>query len=158
MSTKINPIPKGFNTVTPYLIMQNAAAALEFYKKAFNAVEGMRMEQPDGKIGHAEFKIGNSYLMLADEFPDMNFVGPKTLGGSPVSLHLFVDNVDVSFQQAITAGAKEVKPVENQFYGDRLGMLQDPFGHNWTISTHVEDVPPEEIRRRMEAMYQTKSN
>ncbi|MES2217179.1 MAG: VOC family protein [Pseudomonadota bacterium] len=153
MTSKVNPIPAGYTTVTPYLVMQNAAEALEFYKKAFNAVENFRMPMPNGNIGHAELKIGNSMVMMADECPEMSFYGPKKFGGSPVSLHLYVDNVDEWFKRAITAGGKEIKPVADQFYGDRMGMLQDPFGHMWTLSTHVEDLTMEEITKRKDAMF-----
>ena len=147
----VSPIPEGYHSVTPYLILKNAAAAIEFYKKAFGAVELLRMAAPGGKIGHAEIKIGDSPVMLADEYPDMGFKGPESLGGTPVSLMIYVDDVDKIYQQAIAAGGKEVRPLQNQFYGDRSGTLTDPFGHVWTISTHVEDVPEEELAKRAEA-------
>ena len=147
----VSPIPEGYHSVTPYLVMKNAAAAIEFYKKAFGAVELLRMAAPGGKIGHAEIKIGDSPVMLADEYPDMGFKGPESLGGTPVSLMIYVDDVDKIYPQAITAGGKEVRPLQNQFYGDRSGTLTDPFGHVWTISTHVEDVPEEELAKRAEA-------
>ena len=147
----VSPIPEGYHSVTPYLVMKNAAAAIEFYKKAFGAVELLRMAAPGGKIGHAEIKIGDSPVMLADEYPDMGFKGPESLGGTPVSLMIYVDDVDKIYPQAIAAGGKEVRPLQNQFYGDRSGTLTDPFGHVWTISTHVEDVPEEELAKRAEA-------
>ena len=147
----VSPIPEGYHSVTPYLVMKNAAAAIEFYKEAFGAVELLRMAAPGGKIGHAEIKIGDSPVMLADEYPDMGFKGPESLGGTPVSLMIYVDDVDKIYPQAIAAGGKEVRPLQNQFYGDRSGTLTDPFGHVWTISTHVEDVPEEELAKRAEA-------
>ncbi len=147
----VSPIPEGYHSVTPYLVMKNAAAALEFYKKAFSAVELFRMPAPGGKIGHAEMKIGDSPVMLADEYPDMGFRGPESLGGTPVSLMIYVEDVDTIYPQAIAAGGKELRPLQNQFYGDRSGTLADPFGHVWTISTHVEDVTEEELAKRSEA-------
>jgi PhnB protein len=150
MPGTVKPIPKGYHSVTPYLVLNDAAGAIEFYKTAFGASEVMRMEAPGGRVGHAEITIGNSKIMLADEFPDMGARGPRALGGSPVSLHLYVEDVDATTRKAIAAGAKEVRPVKDQFYGDRLGTVEDPFGHVWHISTHVEDVPPDELRRRAE--------
>ena len=147
----VPPIPEGYHSVTPYLVMQNAAAALEFYKKAFGAVELFRMPASGGKIGHAEIKIGDSPVMLSDEYPDMGFKGPESLGGTPVSLMIYVEDVDTIYPQAIAAGGKELRPLQNQFYGDRSGMLADPFGHVWTISTHVEDVTEKELAKRSEA-------
>ena len=147
----VSPIPEGYHSVTPYLILKNAVAAIEFYKKAFGAVELLRMAAPGGKIGHAEIKIGDSPVMLADEFPDMGFKGPESLGGTPVSLMVYVDDVDKIYPQAIAAGGKEMRPLQNQFYGDRAGTLTDPFGHVWTVSTHVEDVSEEELAKRAEA-------
>jgi PhnB protein len=144
-------IPDGYHTATPYLIIKGAAAALDFYKQAFGATELFRMAGPDGRIGHAEIRIGDSQIMLADEVPGMGFLSPQTLGGSPISLMLYVPDVDKVFQQAVAAGATSQRPVQNQFYGDRSGTLKDPFGHVWTIGTHVEDVPPDELRRRAEA-------
>lgn len=145
-----NPIPAGYHSVTPYLIIKGAADAIDFYKRAFGATELMRMQGPDGKIGHAEIRIGDSLIMLADEYPDMGYRSPQSLGGAGVSLMVYVEKVDETFQRALAAGAKELHPIVNQFYGDRSGTLQDPFGHVWTVSTHVEDVAPEEMRRRSE--------
>lgn len=144
------PIPDGYHTVTPYLIVNGAARAIDFYKQAFGAVEMMRLAGQDGKIRHAEIKIGDSPIMLADEFPDMGFRGPQALGGSPVGMALYVEDVDVLFDQAIRAGGKVTRPLQDQLYGDRSGTLVDPFGHVWTITTHKEDLSPEEINRRFE--------
>jgi PhnB protein len=149
----VKPIPEGYHSVTPYLSIKGAAAAIDYYKQVFGATELFRMPGPDGKIGHAEIKIGNSPIMLADEFPEMEFVSPKTLGGSPVGLMIYVDDVDTMFTQAISAGAQEIKPLQNQFYGDRSGTLKDPFGHVWTVATHIEDVPPEELEQRAAAAH-----
>ena len=147
---KVNPIPADYPGITPYLSVKGAADAIEFYKKAFGAIEIMRLPGPDGTIGHAEIKIGNALVMLADESPDYGNLSPKTLGGSPVRLHMYVEDVDAFFEKAIAAGAKVLIPIANQFYGDRSGRLEDPFGHVWLVSTHVEDVAPEEMQRRME--------
>jgi PhnB protein len=143
--------PDGYHTATPYLVVDGAAKAIEFYKQVFGAVELMRHDGPGGKVGHAEIRIGDSILMLADEFPEMGFRGPKSLGGSAVGLMLYVADADAMFQRAVAAGAEVKKPLADQFYGDRSGTVTDPFGHVWTISTHTEDVPPEEIERRMAA-------
>lgn len=151
MTSAAKPIPEGYHTVTPYLIIKGAADAIEFYKKAFGATELFRMPQPDGKIGHAEIKIGDSPIMLADEYPEMKYLSPKSLGGSPVSILLYVEDVDSVFNQAITSGAKQDRPVEDKFYGDRGGTLIDPFGHIWHVATHKEDVTPEEMEKRMAA-------
>jgi PhnB protein len=148
------PIPDGYHSVTPYLIVSNAARALDFYKQAFGATELMRMEQPGGKVGHAEIQIGDSRVMLADEFPEMGAKSPDSIGGSPVGLMLYVPDVDTRFKQALAAGAKEQRPVQDQFYGDRSGTLLDPFGHQWTIGTHKEDLSDDEIKQRMAAMMQ----
>lgn len=148
----VAPIPKGYHTVTPYLIIKDAAKALEFYKKAFGAKETFRMADPSGKVMHAEIKIGDSPIMLADEFPQMGAVSPHTIGGTPVSIMLYVEDVDALFRQAIAAGGKEKRPVKDQFYGDRSGTLTDPFGHVWTLATHIEDVAPDEMRKRAEAV------
>ncbi len=148
----VKPIPDGYSSVTPYLIVDDGAAALSFYANAFGAVERMRMDWGDGKIGHAEFTVGDSVIMMASEFPEMDALSPKTIGGTPVRLAIFTENVDEMFARAIAEGATEIHPVQDQFYGDRLGMVQDPFGHLWTIATHVEDVSPEELARRSEAL------
>jgi PhnB protein len=146
----VKPIPEGYYTATPYLIIKDAARAIAFYKQAFAATELMRFADPSGKIGHAEIKIGNSPIMLADEHPDMGYRSPQSLGGTPVSILLYVADVDAQFRQALAAGAKEMRPVKDQFYGDRSGTLVDPFGHVWTIATHKEDVSLEEVNRRFE--------
>ena len=149
----VKPIPEGYPRVTPYLHVSGAAAAIEFYKDILGAQERMRMPGPEGKLGHAELQIGESIVMLADEFPDMGVSGPKSIGGTPVTLHVYVEDVDAVFDAALAAGATSVRPVENQFYGDRTGQFEDPFGHRWNIATHVEDVPPDEMEKRMaEAM------
>jgi PhnB protein len=145
-------IPDGYHTATPYLIVKGAARAIDFYKQAFGATELMRFPGPGGTIGHAEIKIGDSPIMLADEVPQMGYRSPHSIGGSPVSLMLYVQDVDKVVDRAIKAGAKLERPVADQFYGDRNGTIQDPFGHIWTISTHKEDVSPEEMQRRAAAM------
>lgn len=147
----VNPIPDGYHTVTPYLIIKGAAAAIDYYKRAFGATERVRMEAPGGRVGHAELRIGNSMVMLADEHAEMGYRSPSTLGTTPVSLVLYVADVDKVFAQAISAGGKSRRPVADQFYGDRMGTLEDPFGHVWTVGTHTEDVSPEEMTRRMAA-------
>ncbi len=151
MASAVKPIPEGYHSVTPYLIISGAADAIEFYKKAFGAIELLRMPYPDGKIGHAEIKIGDSPIMLADEVPDMKYLSPKTLGGSPVSILLYVEDVDTVFNRAVAAGATQDRPVEDKFYGDRAGSLIDPFGHTWHVATHKEDVTPEEMELRSKA-------
>src|SRR4051812_5400661 len=155
MAGKAKPVPAGYHTITPYISVKGAAQALDFYKQAFGAEEIMRMPMPGGRIGHAEIRIGDSHVMLADEFPDMPDAvtkSPQTLGGSTFGLHLYMDDVDAKFKKAIDAGAKVKRPVADQFYGDRSGTLEDPFGHVWTIATHVEDVSPEEMKKRMSAL------
>ena len=152
------PIPDGYHTATPYLIVQNGAAAIEFYQQAFGATELMRLTNPGGKIGHAEIKVGDSPIMLADEMPEMGFRSPQSIGGAGISLLLYVEDVDARFRQATDAGAKVVSPVQDQFYGDRSGTLEDPFGHVWTLATHTEDVSMEEINRRAEAYFKQQSN
>jgi PhnB protein len=145
----VPPIPPGYHTVTPYLIVRNAAKAIDFYKKAFGAVELMRFPGPNDSVMHAEVKIGDSPVMLADEMPAEGYVGPQSLGGAAVSLMLYVEDVDALFTQAVAAGATAKRPVADQFYGDRTGTLVDPFGHVWSIATHKEDLSMEEIRQRL---------
>jgi len=147
------PIPDGYHTATPYLIIGGAGDAIEFYKKAFGATELFRFPTPDGKVGHAEIKIGDSPIMLADEFPEMGYKGPQTLGGSPVSIMIYVEDVDTIFNQAVAAGAAIKEAVSDKFYGDRLGTVTDPFGHVWHISTHKEDVSIEEMQKRAQAAH-----
>jgi PhnB protein len=144
----VNPIPDGYPRVTPYLIVDGAAAAIDFYKSVLGATERMRMSGRDGKVGHAELEIGNSVIMLADEHPEIGAHGPRAVGGTPVSLHVYVEDVDTVFERAIEAGAESRQDVEDRFYGDRLGTFEDPFGHQWNVATHVEDVPPEEMSKR----------
>ena len=144
----VNPIPEGYPRVTPYLIVDGGSAAIDFYSSVLGATERMRMDGPDGKIGHAEIEIGDSVVMLADEHPEMNARGPRSIGGSPVSMMVYVEDVDDVFSRALDAGAKELRPVEKHFYGDRMGAFEDPFGHEWNVATHVEDVPPEEMEKR----------
>jgi PhnB protein len=150
MAHNVRPIPQGYHTATPYLICKDAAAAIEFYKKAFGAQEIMRMPMPGGKIGHAEIKIGDSMIMLADENPEIQAKSPQQLGGTPVSILLYVEKVDNVFKQAVAAGAKAVREPQDQFYGDRSSWVTDPFGHSWYIHTHVKDVTPEEMRKAMQ--------
>ena len=147
----VKRIPDGYHAVTPYLIVRGAAAAIDFYTRAFGAREKSRMADPSGKVGHAELEFGDSRVMLADEFPDLGITGPQTLGGTSVLMLLYVEDVDARFQQAVAAGATVTRPLADQFYGDRSGTLKDPFGHCWTLASHVEDVPVEEMKRRMEA-------
>jgi PhnB protein len=147
----VKPIPDGYPRVTPYLIIDGASAAIEFYRSVFGATERMRMPAPDGKVGHAELEIGDSVIMLADQFPDMDARGPKSLGGTPVSLHVYVEDADSVFDRAIQAGAKALRPVEDRFYGDRSGQFEDPFGHRWDVAAHVEDVAADEMSRRAAA-------
>ena len=151
--SKAKPIPDGYHTATPYLIIKDAASAIEFYKKAFGATELMRMADPSGKVMHAEIKIGDSPIMIADEFPEMGARSPQSLGGSPVNIYLYVEDVDALFSQAMAAGAKVLMPVKDQFYGDRSGGVTDPFGHVWYIATHKEDLTPDEIRQRAPAAF-----
>jgi PhnB protein len=147
----VKPIPDGYNQAIPYLACRNAAKALEFYAKAFGATEQMRMAAPDGKIGHAEIKIGNALIMLSDEYPEMKVQSPQTIGGTPVGIHVYVPDVDALNERAIAAGATVEREIANQFYGDRSVTLGDPFGHRWFFATHVEDVAPDEMKRRAEA-------
>ena len=150
----VKPIPDGYRTVTPYLIVSNGADAIAFYAKAFGAAERMRHTMPDGRIGHAELTIGDSMVMLADESPEQNARGPGALDFSPVGLHLFVEDVDAVIMRAAEAGATVIRPVADQFYGDRNGSVRDPFGHVWHVTTHIEDVSPDEIARRIAALNQ----
>jgi PhnB protein len=145
----VKAIPDGYASVTPYLFISGAALAIDFYKKVFNATERLRIPGQDGKVGHAEIEIGDSVIMLADECPESSAKGPQAYGGSPVTIHVYVTNSDEVFTKAIAAGAKQTRPVETQFYGDRSGGFVDPFGHSWYVSTHVEDVSPDELRRRL---------
>jgi PhnB protein len=144
----VKPIPDGYPQVTPYLHIDGAAAAIDFYTTVFSAKERMRMAAADGRIGHAELELGDSVIMLSDEYPEMGVKGPRSVGGTPVTLSVYVDDVDAVFDRAVRAGATALRPVENQFYGDRSGQFEDPFGHRWSIATHVEDVSPEEMNRR----------
>jgi len=152
MAGKVKPIPENYHRVTPYLVVDGAAEAIDFYSRVFGATELMRMPAPGNKIGHAEIKVGDSVVMLADAVAEMGHKSPKTLGGSPVSLLLYVEDTDTTVKRAIENGAKLSRPVEDQFYGDRMGTVEDPFGHVWHVATHVEDVSPEEMKRRMESM------
>ena len=148
----MKPIPDGYRSVTPYMIIKGAGEAIEFYKKAFKAKERLRVPGPGGKIMHAEIEIGDSVVMLGEESPEMGALGPTSVGGTPVSIHLYIDDVDQMFAQALAAGGKQERAVQDQFYGDRSGGLVDPFGHKWHLATHVEDVSPEEMDRRMKEM------
>ena len=144
----VKPIPDGYPRLSPYLCVKGAAQAIEFYTSVLDAKERMRMPAPDGRIGHAELQVGDSVIMLADEFPDMGFLGPNSIGGTPVMLSIYVDRVDDVFARALKAGAKSLRPVADQFYGDRSGQFEDPFGQRWNVATHVEDVSPDEMAKR----------
>jgi PhnB protein len=152
LTGQVKPIPDGYHSVTPYLIVDGAAGAIEFYKRAFGATELLRIGGAGGRIGHAEVRIGDSPVMLADEHPEMQSKGPRSFGGSPVSIVLYVENVDAFVEKAVAAGAKLTRPVEDKFYGDRGGSIEDPYGHIWHVMTHVEDVPPEEMQKRAAAL------
>ena len=152
MPSKVNPVPAGHHTLTPYLVVDGAAKALDWYKRALGAQETFRMEAPGGKIGHAEMRLGDSVFMLADAHAESGARSPQQLGGSPVSLLIYVPDVDAVVDRAIKAGGKLFAPVEDKFYGDRMGAVQDPFGHRWYVGTHVEDVSPEEMKRRAATM------
>jgi len=154
MAGQVKPIPEGFHSVTPYLTCNDAAKAIEFYKRAFDAKELVRMPMPNGKIGHAEIRIGDSVVMLADEMPGGEARSPQSLGGTTAGIMLYVKDVDASYQKAVTAGAKATMPPQDQFWGDRYGKLTDPYGHTWALATHKEDVAPEEMKRRMQAQSQ----
>ncbi len=145
---KAEPIPQGYPRVSPYLCVDSCTEAIEFYVTVFGARERVRMPAPDGKIGHAELELGDSLIMLSDEYPEMDVRSPKSIGGTPVFLSVYVEDVDAVFEKALQAGATALRQVEDQFYGDRSGQFQDPFGHRWNVATHVEDVPPEEMARR----------
>ena len=149
---KVKPIPDDYPRVTPYLVVDGAAAAIDFYCNILGGTERMRMPAPDDKVGHAEITFGSSMVMLADEFPDMGARGPKTVGGTPVSLLLYVEDVDATVATAVEAGATITQPIEDKFYGDRSGTIEDPFGHSWNLATHIEDVSPEDIQERMKSM------
>ncbi len=153
MAGPVKPIPDGYHSVTPYLIVAGGSDAIAFYKKAFGATELFRMAQPDGRVGHAEIRIGDSVIMLSDEAPQMNAKGPLAYGGSPISILLYVNDVDATIEQAVTAGATLQRPPTDQFYGDRTGSVVDPFGHVWHVATHKEDVSPEELQRRAAALH-----
>ena len=149
---KVKPIPDGYPQVTPYLCIDGATAAIEFYGEVLGTKERMRMPAPGGKVGHCELQLGDSVIMLADEFPEMGVRSPKSVGGTPVTISVYVDDVDNVFERAVKAGANALRPVEDQFYGDRAGQFEDPFGHRWSVATHVEDVPPDEMAKRAAAM------
>ncbi|MCU1336873.1 MAG: Glyoxalase/bleomycin resistance protein/dioxygenase [Bryobacterales bacterium] len=151
MATQVRPIPEGYHTATPYLICDGAAQAIDFYKQAFGAVEIMRMPMPNGKLGHAEIKIGDSHIMLADENPEQGARSPKSYGGSPISVLLYVEKVDAVVAQAVSAGGKMTRPLKDEFYGDRTATVVDPFGHTWYIHTHIKDVSPEEMKKAMQS-------
>jgi PhnB protein len=151
MSPSVKPIPDGYPRVTPYLSVNGASDAIDFYRQVFGAQERVRMAEPSGRVGHAELTLGDSVIMLADEYPEMGVLSPKTIGGTPVTIAVYVDDVDATFNQAVQSGATVLREVENQFYGDRSGQIEDPFGHRWSISTHVEDVSPEEMGKRAAA-------
>jgi PhnB protein len=151
MANNVNPIPEAYRGATPYLSVKDATDAIEFYKRAFGAREVIRVRQPDGKIGHAELRIGDAPIMLADEFPEINFRSPESIGGTPVTILIYVNDVDALVDQATAAGAKLMRPVEDQSYGGRVGVLEDPFGHSWSFATHIEDVSPENIQKRAAA-------
>lgn len=151
-TAEVKPIPDNYPQIVPYLCVEGASAAIEFYRSVFGATERMRMAEPDGRLGHAELEIGAAVIMLSDEFPDLGVLAPKAIGGTPVTMTLYVEDVDDVFTRAIGAGATVLRPVENQFYGDRTGQFEDPFGHRWSVATHVEDVSPEDMAQRAAAM------
>ena len=153
MPESVSPVPVDYHTVTPYLLVAGASDAMEFYEKAFGAQEVMRLQSPDGKVGHAEIKIGDSHVMLADEHPDMDFLGPKSRGGTTVSLLVYVEDVDAIFARAIEAGAEELKPLCDQFYGDRSGTVVDPWGHIWTVASRIENLTVQQVQERFEQFF-----
>lgn len=146
----VQPIPEGYPRVTPYLCVDGAAAGIDFYVEVLGAEERMRMPAPGGRIGHAELAVGNSVIMVADEFPELGFRSPTTIGGTPITLHVYVSDVDAVFARALARGAKELSAVKNEFYGDRTGQFEDPFGHRWSVASHIEDVPEDEMAKRAE--------
>ena len=151
MANNVNPIPEAYRGATPYLSVKDASRAIKFYQRAFGAREVIQVRQPDGKIGHAELRIGDAPIMLADELPDINFRSPESIGGTPVNILIYVNDVDALVDQATAAGATLLRPVEDQPYGSRVGVLEDPFGHSWSFATHIEDVSPENIQKRAAA-------
>lgn len=153
MSSNVSPVPAGYHSVTPYLLIGGASAAIDFYAKAFGAVEILRLTAPDGRIGHAEIRIGDSHIMLADEHPEMDFLGPQSRGGTTVSMLIYVADVDAVFARAIAAGATELRPLCDQFYGDRSGAVTDPWGHVWSVASRIEEITPEEIQHRFQELY-----
>ena len=154
MAGKVRPIPEGHHSVTPHLIIKGAGEAMDFYKKAFGAKEVVRMPGPGGHgVMHGEMKFGDSYVYVTDEFPDMQCLSPRALGGTPVTIHLYVDNVDATFKQALSAGCKEKMPLMDMFWGDRFGKVTDPFGHEWSLAQHMEDVVPQEMAKRAEEAF-----
>jgi PhnB protein len=152
MEPKVTPIPKGYHAVTPYLCVNGGAAAIAFYKAAFAATEVSRLDMPDGRVGHAEVQIGDSRVMLSDEFPEVEFRSPRAIGGSPVMIHVYLEDVDATLASALAAGAKQIRPLTDQFYGDRTTCIEDPFGHTWYLATRKENVSHEEMERRMKTM------
>lgn len=152
-SKKVSATPKGYSSLTPYLVIEGANGAIEFYKTVFSAKQVMRLDQPNGKVGHAELRIGDTKIMVADECPEMDARGPKAYNGSPVTLYLYVKNVDKVVEHAVSLGAQLLKPVQTMFYGDRCGALKDPYGHVWCVATHVEDVTPAALRKRAAALF-----
>ncbi|TLX68996.1 MAG: VOC family protein [Thaumarchaeota archaeon] len=151
--SEVKKIPEGYHSITPALIVKDGNAAIEFYKKGFGAEERHRMKSPDGRIGHAELRIGDSIVMLTDEFPEMKCLSPKSIGGSPVSMYIYVEDVDDTFNKAVSAGAKVLDPVKDQFWGDRHGRIEDPFGHLWSIATHKKDLSSEEMKKAAEEAF-----
>lgn len=153
MADKVNAVPDGYHSVIPYLIIDGATAAIDFYKEVFAATEVLRIPAPNDKIGHAELKIGDSHIMLADEHPEINALGPKTIGGAATKIMVYIEDVDAVVDRAVAAGAKLIQPVKDQFYGDRTGGIEDPFGHVWYVATHIEDVPMDELEKRAAAQH-----
>lgn len=148
----VKPVPTDRPALTPYLVVKGAAKAIEFYTKAFGAKEQFRLTEPQGKVGHAELAVGGALFMLADEYPDFGALSPASVGGTPVTMHLYVDDVDRTVERAVAAGATVLRPVKDEFYGDRTGMIADPFGHKWQLASHKEDVSPQEMQKRWSAM------